>query len=100
MPAWMQPRTRRRKRASSYRTEADQRGHFRIELPPGQATVNVYAPAHTPFLQKETLAEKQEVAVTYFVQRDRYDPYEIVVVGEERREEVSRITLRGPEIKQ
>ena len=44
--------------------------------------------------------DKQELAVTYFVERDRYDPYEIVVVGEQRREEVSRITLRGPEIQQ
>ncbi|HSN29539.1 MAG TPA: hypothetical protein VLT45_24795, partial [Kofleriaceae bacterium] len=48
----------------------------------------------------ETLAEKQELVVTDFVERDRYDPYEIVVVGEQRREEVSRITLRGPELKQ
>ena len=43
---------------------------------------------------------QQELAVTYLVERDRYDPYEIVVVGEQRREEVSRITLRGAEIKQ
>ena len=58
------------------------------------------APAHNPFVQQETLAAKQELAVTYLVERDRYDPYEIVVVGEQRREEVSRITLRGAEIKQ
>ena len=57
-------------------------------------------PGHNPFLQQETLVAQQELAVTYFVERDRYDPYEIVVVGEQRREEVSRITLRGPEIKQ
>ena len=35
------------------------------------------------------------MAVSYFVERDRYDPYEIVMVGEQHREEVSRITLRG-----
>jgi len=45
-------------------------------------------------------ASKQELAVTYYVERDRYDPYEIVVVGDPRREEVSRVTLRGPEIHQ
>jgi TonB family protein len=84
----------------TYSVEADQRGKFRLELPPGPAKVNVYAPRHDPFVQAETLAEKQELAVTYYVARDRYDPYEIVVVGEERREEVSRITLRGPEIQQ
>ena len=55
---------------------------------------------HNPFVQKETLAAAQELAVSYYVERDRYDPYEIVVVGEQRREEVSRITLRGKEITQ
>ena len=73
-------------------------GRFRLPLPPGSARVAVYAPSHNPFVQQETLAPSQELAVTYFVERDRYDPYEIVVVGEQRREEVSRITLRGPEI--
>ncbi|HUJ60657.1 MAG TPA: TonB family protein [Kofleriaceae bacterium] len=85
----------------TYQTDGDAKGHFRIELPPGQATINVYAPGHNPFLQKETLADKQELAVSYYVEKDRYDPYEIVVVGEQqRREEVSRITLRGPELQQ
>jgi TonB family protein len=83
-----------------YSVEADPRGHFRLPLPPGAATVSVYAPSHNPFLQKETLAPAQELAVSYFVERDRYDPYEIVVVGEQRREEVSRVTLRGKEITQ
>jgi TonB family protein len=85
----------------TYNAESDSTGHFRIELPPGDATVNVYAPAHDHFVQHETLAAKQEVAVTYLVARDRYDPYEIVVVSDQpRREEVSRVTLRGPEIQE
>jgi TonB family protein len=83
-----------------YSVDADRRGRFRLPLPPGVARVSVYAPSHNPFLQQETLAGSQEVAVTYFVERDRYDPYEIVVVGEKHREEVSRITLRGPELQQ
>jgi TonB family protein len=84
----------------TYSTEADEKGHFRLELPPGNAKIAVYAPSHDAFAQQETLAEKQELAVTYFMQRDRYDPYEITVVGEQHREEVSRVTLRGPEIHQ
>jgi hypothetical protein len=84
----------------TYSADGDAKGHFRIELPPGTATVHVYAPAHEAFLQKETLVAHQELAVSYFVARDRYDPYEIVIVGEQKREEVSRITLRGPEIQQ
>ncbi|MGE5186017.1 MAG: TonB-dependent receptor, partial [Acidobacteriota bacterium] len=83
-----------------YTAEGDNKGHFRIEVPPGAATVSVFAPGHNPFVQKETLTDRQELGVTYYVERDRYDPYEITVVGEQRREEVSRITLRGPELKQ
>jgi hypothetical protein len=83
-----------------YTADADARGRFRLALPPGPAKVSIFAPAHNPFVQQETLAEHQELGVTYLVERDRYDPYEIVVVGDQRREEVSRITLRGPEIKQ
>jgi len=81
-----------------YTVDADARGRFRLPLPPGAARVSIYAANHNPFVQKETLAPHQEVAVTYVVERDRYDPYEIVVVGDKRREEVSRITLRGAEI--
>ena len=84
-----------------YSVDADRRGRFRLPLPPGKARVSVYAPSHNPFLQEETLAPHQELAVAYLVERDRYDPYEIVVVGApERREEVSRITLRGAELRQ
>ncbi|HEX3905170.1 MAG TPA: carboxypeptidase regulatory-like domain-containing protein [Polyangia bacterium] len=83
-----------------YSVDADRRGRFRLPLPPGSARVSVYAPSHNPFVQEETLAAGQEVAVSYFVERDRYDPYEIVVVGEQHREEVSRITLHGRELQQ
>jgi hypothetical protein len=83
-----------------YSVDADAHGRFRLALPPGAARVSVYAPSHNPFVQQEVLAPSQELAVSYLVERDRYDPYEIVVVGEHRREEVSRITLRGPEIQQ
>ncbi len=81
-----------------YTVDADARGRFRLPLPPGAARVSIYAADHNPFVQKETLAPHQEVAVTYIVERDRYDPYEIVVVGDKRREEVSRTALRGAEI--
>ncbi|HEY0484115.1 MAG TPA: TonB-dependent receptor, partial [Kofleriaceae bacterium] len=84
----------------SYTAEADQRGRFVLPLPDGPAAITVTAPGHGRFVQQESLAARQELAVTYLVERDRYDPYEIVVVGEQRREEVSRISLRGAEIKQ
>ena len=84
-----------------YSVDADSKGRFRLPLPAGRrARDGARARATTPFLQQEHLAPQQELAVTYYVERDRYDPYEIVIVGEQRREEVSRITLRGAEIQQ
>jgi TonB dependent receptor/Gram-negative bacterial TonB protein C-terminal/TonB-dependent Receptor Plug Domain len=84
----------------TYVVDGDQRGRFETAVPPGEVKVTVTATGHNLFVQRETLAAKQELAVTYLVERDRYDPYEIVVTGEQRRQEVSRITLRGPELKQ
>jgi TonB family protein len=85
----------------TYTAEAGADGAFRLELPPGAAVVSVYAPGHARFTQRETLAAHQELAVKYLVERDRYDPYEIVVVGNEpKREEVSRISLRGKEVQE
>ncbi|MGO9662382.1 MAG: energy transducer TonB, partial [Polyangia bacterium] len=81
-----------------YTAETDAKGHFRLPLPSGDARITVHAAGYNAFLQQEHLASHQELAVTYYIERDSYDPYEIVIVEEKRREEVSRITLRGPEI--
>ncbi len=83
-----------------YSADADQKGHFRLPLPAGTARVMVSAPNYNAFLQHEQVAARQELVVTYYLERDRYDPYEIVVVGDQQRQEVSRITLRGPEIQE
>ncbi len=83
-----------------YDAPADTRGRFRVAIPSGQARITVHAVGYKAFLQVEKVDEKQELAVAYYVERERYDPYEIVVFGEQRREELSRITLRGAEIKQ
>jgi TonB family protein len=84
----------------NYTAQSDPKGHFELPLPPGAAGITVTAPGHNRFLQQESLTPRQELAVTYLVERDRYNPYEIIVVGEQRRQEVSRISLRGAEIKQ
>jgi hypothetical protein len=83
-----------------YTAEADARGRFKLPLPQGDAKVTVHAAGYLAFLQVEHLGSGQELAVAYYVERERYDPYEILVFGEQRREELSRITLRGPELKQ
>ena len=79
-----------------YLADADTGGRFRLPLPAGTARVTVHAPGYNPFLQEEHLDKDQELAVTYLVERERYDPYEIVVVGETPREEVSRVTPDPP----
>jgi TonB family protein len=81
-----------------YTAETDAKGHFRLPLPSGDARITVHAAGYNAFLQQEHLASHQEIAITYYIERESYDPYEIVIVEEKRREEVSRITLRGPEI--
>ena len=81
-----------------YSGESDATGHFRLPLPPGPARVSVFASGHNAFVQQETLAAQQELAVTYLVERERYNLNETVVIAPRRRDEVSRITLSGDEI--
>lgn len=84
----------------TFAVDADRRGRFRLPLPSGRAQIAVKASGYRAFAQVEEVAAGQEVAIAYFVERERYDPYEILVFGEQRREELSRVTLRGPELKQ
>jgi TonB family protein len=81
-----------------YTTESDADGRFRLPLPPGPARVSVFAADHNRFVQQETIGDRQELAVTYLVELERYNRYETIVIAERPREEVSRITLRGDEI--
>lgn len=83
-----------------YTGEADLRGRFQLAVPAGDATVTVHAAGYRKFMQREKLQSRQELAIAYYVERERYDPYEILVFAEKKREEISRITLRGPEIRQ
>jgi len=84
----------------TYATESDPGGRFRLPLPAGKASLSVRAAGYRLFLQREQLAPHEELAVGYYVDAERYDPYEIVVRGDRPREEVSRLTLRGHELKQ
>ncbi|MSQ82795.1 MAG: TonB family protein [Myxococcales bacterium] len=83
-----------------YSGEADMRGRFRLAVPAGEAIVTVHAAGYKAFLQREKLVSRQELAIAYYVERERYDPYEILVFGEKKRDEISRITLKGAEIRQ
>ena len=87
-----------RTRGRSYTTLSDQRGRFRLAVPAGRLRVTVHSAGYLAFLQIEGVKPNEELAVAYLVERDSYDPYEIVVFSEKRRTEVSRITLRGREL--
>src|SRR6185436_2370801 len=81
-----------------YRTESDAGGHFRLPLPAGAARVSVFGPEHNAFVQQEKIAAGQELVVKYMIERERYNLNETVVIAERRRDEVSRVSLRGDEI--
>jgi len=81
-------------------TLSNKRGRFRLKVPCGNARVTVHGRGYLAFLQRERLAPNQRLAVGYMVEREHYDPYEIVIYGEQRRTEIARTTLRGKEMTQ
>ncbi len=83
-----------------YTTLSDKRGRFRLKVPAGRARVTIHGTGYLAFLQMERLRVDESLKVAYLVERDSYDPYEIVVYSERRRTEVSRTTLRGRELTQ
>jgi len=83
-----------------FRTHSEADGRFSLDLPPGEAQVEVILTGYRRFLVREPLEEGREVEVRYLVERERYDPYETVVIGRAERKEVSRTTLRDREIRQ
>jgi TonB family protein len=77
-------------------------GKFEVRLPEtiaGPLSVLVAAPDHKPLRMKESLARKQALSVNYIVERTSYAQYETTVRGSPPREEVSRVTLEGEEIR-
>lgn len=82
------------------RADVDRGGRFGLPVPCGALRVGLHGVGYLPFVQRESLGPLQQLRVGYLVERERYDPYEIVVFGKQQRQELSRLTLRGPEIRQ
>ena len=78
----------------------DARGHFLLPLSSGEKTLDIVAANHRRFTRRETLRHDEHFKVKYLVDRDSYNPYESVVVGQRDREAISRTTLSGREIHQ
>jgi len=66
---------------------------------PGDVVVRVFSPEHEPFSIREVLEEGKPREVEYRLRRRRYDPYEAVVRGEQRRHDVAVHTLETEEVR-
>ena len=84
----------------SFSAQSDERGRFELPCMHGEVTVDVFSSVHQAFRHPEKLLEGQELTVGYLIQRKRYDPDSILVLGKRQRTEVSRVSLKGKEIKQ
>ncbi len=82
-----------------YATTSGADGRFELPLPSGEARVEVSGSGYERFVAEETLEAGRALEVGYWIDRTHVDPFEAIVVGEKRREEVSSVTLRGPELK-
>ena len=83
-----------------FETVTNPEGKFEIALPHGDAVVEVYSYEHKGFRVQEVLEPEQRLDVRYLIERQSYNPYEVVVIGKRERHVVARTTLRDREIKQ
>lgn len=83
-----------------FETISDEAGKFELPLISGTATVSVVASGHRRFRQLEYLKSGEQLSVGYYLDRDSYSPYEVVVTAKIDRTEVARTTLRGRDISQ
>lgn len=85
---------------TSLSTTSDEEGQFELAVPQGELEVRIISPPHFPYAQNEILLKGDDLTVGYLLQRRRYDPDTLVVLGKKKRLEVSRVSLKGKEIKQ
>lgn len=75
-------------------------GRFELALPAGSNPCRVTAPGHGPSTFLEQLKESESLEVVYGLEPVYINPYETVVRGERERTELSRVTLRGQELRE
>ncbi|MHB8876138.1 MAG: TonB-dependent receptor domain-containing protein [Myxococcaceae bacterium] len=80
--------------------ETDAEGRFRATFPPGKQVLKVSAPGHKSFAFQETLRAQENVEVIYALEPNRVNPYETIIHGDREHTEVSRVTLRGQELRE
>jgi TonB family protein len=77
----------------------DREGRFELAgLSPGAVNVVATDPAHHRFDTAETLEGGKALEVKYYLRRAAQDGYEVVVVGERERKEVTSVTISVGEV--
>ncbi len=80
-------------------TFTDSDGRFELAgLPPGPAKVVASDPAHDRFDTEEELEAGKATVVMYYLRRAARDLYEVVVVGEREKKEVSSVSVTSGEV--
>jgi TonB family protein len=77
----------------------DGEGWFELgALAPGQVKVVATDPAHLRFETEEKLEAGKAIEVKYYLRRAPRDAYEVVIVGERERKEVTSVTITSGEV--
>jgi TonB family protein len=80
-------------------TFTDREGRFELAgLPPGPVKVVASDPAHRRFETDEQLEAGKATEVKYYLRRATHDLYEVVVVGEREKKEVTSVTITSGEV--
>lgn len=81
-------------------TESDSQGKFSFySLPACSIEITVIIPGYNVFKTKETISKTEEIVARYYIQRQSYSDYEIVVYGKAEEKEVSRRQLSIQEVR-
>lgn len=79
----------------------DREGRFELSgLVPGKVAVIATDPAHRRFETEETLEAGRATEVRYYLRRATQDLYEVIVVGEREKKEVSSVAITSGEVGQ
>jgi TonB family protein len=82
-----------------FEAPADAAGAFHfLDLAPGVWKILVEAPGYYPFRTTEEIHAGEATAVTYYVEKGSYNPYDVTVTATRPRKEVSRTIISAAEI--
>ena len=77
---------------------SDERGYFKATIAPGATEVVIRKPGFRPFRAVERLEANQALRVRYLVAPERLNPYDVLILADRDRTEISKTVLRGDEL--